>query len=110
MISIEHTIGGASISTKIRPLSEETPINSQLAPNIESFLSMMQKASFCGMEESFGRCLASFLEEMDIYLDDKRISRDDPMDTDIVGEMEEFMNEHLGPKIRKDLKKLGEEE
>jgi len=107
MISMENTIGGASISVKIHPISEATPLNPKLAPDIESFLSLMQKASFCGAEESFSRCLASFLEEMDNYFDNKRIERDDPMDSEIVEEMEDFMNEHLDSKILKNLKKLG---
>ncbi len=71
---------------------------------------MMQKASFCGKDEEFSRCLSSFLEEVDEYLDAGRMSRDDPMDTEIVGEMEEFMNQHLPKGLRETLRKLGEKQ
>jgi hypothetical protein len=108
MISTEHTIGGALISVRIRPISEDTPPNPQVAPTIESFLSMMQKASFCWRDEIFSRCLVSFLEEMDSYLDDRRI-QGESMDTETVEEMEDFMDEHLDPKVRQHLKKLGGE-
>jgi hypothetical protein len=44
------------------------------------------------------------VEEFDTYLDDRRIARED----DVVGEMEEFMNQHLPPEVKRNLKKLGE--
>jgi len=66
------------------------------------FLSLAEKASFCGADKAFSRCLASFVEEFDQYLDDRRIAKDD----DIVGEMEEFMNQHLPAEVKRNLKKL----
>lgn len=70
---------------------------------------MMEKVSFCGKDEEFSRCLTSFLEEIDTYLDDGRLQQDLPMDEEIVQEMEEFMNERLPENVRRNLKKLGEE-
>ena len=113
MITTEHTFGGASISIKIVPISEMTPMNPKLAPDVESFLSMMQKASFCGQDENFSKLLGAFLEEMDMYLDDGRMARADeelPMDEATVAEMEEFMNEHLPAEVLKSLKKIGGDE
>ena len=43
---------------------------------------------------------------MDIYLDDRRLDRDEPMDDETVKEMEDFMDKHLDPKVRRSLKKL----
>jgi hypothetical protein len=105
MSFIQHSFGGASISVKILPISTTTPVNPRVSSDIATFLSLAEKASFLGADESFSRCLASFVEEFDIYLDDRRLSKDD----DIVGEMEEFMNQHLSPEVRRNLKKLGEE-
>ena len=110
MSSIKNSIGGASISVEIRPISTTTPSNPRVAPDIQSVLAMMEKASFCGRDEEFSRCLTSFLEEIDQYLDDGRMGRDEPMDSEIVGEMEEFMNEHLPEDVRKNLQKLDEDE
>jgi len=84
-------------------------MNPRLIPDLQAFLSMMEKASFCGREDEFSRCFASFLDEVDQYLDNGRMSRDEPMDDDIVGEMEDFMNAHLPEKVRRNLKKLDEE-
>jgi hypothetical protein len=109
MSTTTHNIGGASISVEIRPISKTTPPNPRVAPNIASFLTMMEKASFCGRDADFSKCLVSFLEEIDQYLDDGRMPRDLPMDDYTVGEMEEFMDDHLPASLRKQLKKLGEE-
>ncbi len=106
MLSTKHTFGAASISIEIHPISKTTPTNPRLAPDIESFLSMMQKASFCGKDHEFSRCLSSFLEEVDEYLDNGRIA-EEPMDAEVVGEMEEFMNEHLPESVKRNLKRLG---
>lgn len=108
MSTIEHTSGGASISVRIRPISKTTPVRPGLAGDIADFLSIQEKASFCGKDLEFSRCLASFLEEIDTYLDDGRMA-EEPMDPEIIGEMEDFMNEHLPVSVRKNLKKLDEE-
>ena len=109
MSSIESSFGGASISVKIRPISKTTPPNPRVAPDIQSFLSMMEKASFCGRDLEFSKCLASFVEEIDEYLDDGRMVREESIDPETVLEMEEFMNEHLPAHVKKNLKKLDED-
>ena len=110
MISTKYTFGGASISLEIRPVSKTTPMDPTLAPNVTKFLSMMLKAGSCGMESPFSRCLDSFLEEMDIYLDDKRIGQreqDSSEDLGVTKELEKFLLEGLNPRTRRNLKKLG---
>ena len=69
---------------------------------------MMEKASFCGKDLEFSKCLSSFLEEIDQYLDDGRLSEDVPMDTETIEEMEEFMDEHLPAHVKRNLKKMNE--
>lgn len=46
------------------------------------------------------------MEEIDHYLDDGYLQREEPMDRETVAEMEEFMNERLPKEVRKNLKKL----
>jgi len=109
MSSMKSNFGGASILVKIRPISETTPSNPRVAPDIQSFLSMMEKASICGKDLEFSQCLSSFLEEVDQYLDDGRLAKDEPMDSETVEEMEKFMNEHLPGRVKRNLRKLKEE-
>lgn len=109
MISTEHILGNSTVSVKISPISETTPINPRLAPSIEGFLAMMQKASFCNQDEDFRGCLNAFLEEVDIYLDDGRLGRADSevVDEAVDEEIESFVNDHLPASMRAQLKRLG---
>ena len=110
---MKHCIGGASVSVEIQPISEDAPTNPRLAADIQSFLSMLEKADFCGKDLQFSTCLAGFLDEVDNYLDDNRLrtalelGEDLPMDEGTVREMEEFMDNHLPASVRRNLKKLG---
>ena len=107
MSTIKNIIGGASISVEIQSASSTIPCNPRIAPDIQAFLSMMEKAELCRKDLEFSRCLAAFLEEVDNYLDDDRLGRDEPTDPAIVEEMEKFMNKHLPRGVRENLKKLG---
>ena len=106
MNSIAHTIGAASISVKIRPVSKTTPVDPHLAPDIAGLLSMMEKAAFCGKSEDFSRCLNFFLEEIDTYLDDGRLGEEDEETARISQGLEEFMDSHLPKEVKQALRRL----
>ncbi len=116
MSTIISNIGGASISVEICPALKDSPLNPRIAPDIQGFLSMMEKASWHHREAEFSRCLIAFLEEVDAYLDNGHLGRDEPgepgeaeiiLGTKETQEMDEFMEAHLPASVRRNLKKIG---
>lgn len=95
MMESQHVFGGARIKVTAEPLSEKTPMNRAGLTSLQAFLIVMHKAYSSGLEDNFHALLRIFLEEVDNYLDDKRIEEDEMsrLDADTVDEMEDFMNQ-----------------
>ena len=74
-MNISHVFGGALINTSVTPVSKDTPHDPNVDPAIAAFLAVMSKAYACGMEYQFRQVQEIFLSEMDIMIDDKRLSQ-----------------------------------
>ena len=105
------------ITLEVQPASEVHPVNPKLSSDIEAFLSTMEKASGQLRDMAFSQCLAGFLDEVNIFLDDQRIGRtlddrtlDDLEDWDtlekITAEGEDFMEEKLPQGVQDSLKEI----
>jgi len=97
MTSIKINIGGASISVKIDPVSEATPLNPRVISDLGGFLAMMGKAEICSKSLEYSLCLAAFLEEVDSYLGDSRLA----------DQLDDFVERTLPDTVKRDLETLG---
>lgn len=77
-MNTSHIFGGALVNSSVISATTGTPSNPRIAPQLQRFLSMMEKAYLLAADETFGRCLEAFAEEMDVYLDDRRLGQADP--------------------------------
>ena len=73
---MQHAFGGALIDTSVTPVSPETPPDPAVTMVLAAFLAMMNKAYTTGREAQFQVILEICLEEINSYLDDKRIQEE----------------------------------
>ena len=70
-----HVFGGALINISVTPLSEETPHDPGIDVALAAFLSMMNKSYVSGAEDRFREIMEVFLDEVDVYLDDRLLAK-----------------------------------
>lgn len=104
MTTAKYTIVGAQVSLDIQPMNEGQPVDPKLVADLTGFLAVMEKAGIYQQGHVFSRVLATFLEEVDGFLDDQR-ARQEP---DLTEEGDEFVEEHLPPGVKANLRKVGE--
>ena len=76
-MSEQHWIlGGALVNTTVSAVSPETPVDLRVQPTIGKFLGLLAKSYSTQKEEEFLVFFDGFLEEVDRYLDDSRISKE----------------------------------
>ena len=69
--------GGAEVEVSISRILPQEPVATHVASDIQRFLSVMQKAHYQGKDVQFSLCLAAMVEEVDAYLDDERLGREE---------------------------------
>ena len=75
-----HIFGGALVSLEINSATPGYPNDPRIAPQIERFLSVMEKSYFFSTEEAFGRFVEAFAIEVGVYLDDRQVGKVNPED------------------------------
>lgn len=86
------------MSLEIDPATPGYPNDPRVAPQIERFLSLMEKSYFLASEEAFGRFVEAFAAEVDAYLDNRQLGKVNPEDPasmtwDEIRELEEAVDE-----------------
>ena len=111
----QHVIGGALLKTTLVPAEEGNSRDcTKIAGQLQIFLSLLDKAYACAVEEKFDRFLEAFSQEVDDYLDELMESLMPPsiviepekglsIPPEVPGEMEEFMEKMA--KRKKNLRK-----
>ena len=94
------------MSLEINPATPGHPSDPRIAPQVERFLSVMEKAYFFSTEEAFGRFVEAFAVEVGAYLDDRQVGRVTPEDPasitwEELRELEEAIDEMNQKKGRK---------
>lgn len=92
----ETLFGGAIVGLNVSSATDEMPANPKIAPTVMAFLEAYRLAHSYGEDEAFGRFFDAFLDETLIFLEDRYIDKN--ADRDLVGEMEDFMNQRYEKK------------
>jgi len=111
----QHVIGGALLKTTLVPAEEGNSRDcTKIAGQLQIFLSLLDKAYACAVEDKFDRFLEAFSQEVDDYLDELIESLMPPLimidmkeptvPPEVPGEMEEFM-EKMAKRKKKNLRK-----
>lgn len=91
--------GGAIVELNVLPAQEQTSPNPHVAPTLTAFVELYRLAHHYHEEEAFRRGFEAFLDEMLVFLEDRYI--DKSAESDLVSEMEDFMNQRYAKKDEK---------
>jgi hypothetical protein len=98
LMKTETLFGGAIVGLNVSSATEDTAANPKIGPTLVSFLELYRLAHNYGEDERFSQIYEVFLDETLTYLEDRHIGKDEGGVWDLVGEMEDFMNQRYEKK------------
>ena len=100
----EHVLGNACISISSSPVNPEEPVNPKTLQDVQGFMSVLQKAYVLYEDLTFRKLLQGFLEEVDGFLDERRLEKKAEMPEEApdvmpsMDDLEKFLDEMEGKK------------
>ena len=87
-MKVRNDFGNTSVVMSIRPLRKDMPPDPSVLPQIQAFLSVVERAHDAGLQHRLDQLLDIFADEVNNYIDDHLLAIDE-----LAFEMEGFMDD-----------------